>query len=215
MLVPQARHNKVGQGREGGLTAERKIIRTPLDPGAVKSLKIGEIVYMSGRIFTARDQAHVLMLKKGIPPGLETKGLAIYHCGPIVKQRNGERTITSAGPTTSMRMESLEPEFLEMSGALAIVGKGGMGHGTLRALERLGAVYLSITGGLGALAMKRLGSIKEVYFLEELGPVEAVWLFDADELGPLVVTMDSHGNSLHEAVSAVTRENLARILGKA
>jgi len=214
MLVPQACHYKVGQGREGGLTAEKRIIRTPLDPRTVKSLKIGDAVYLTGRIFTARDQAHILMLKDGIPPGLETKGLAVYHCGPIVKQRNGERIITSAGPTTSMRMESLETEFLEMSGALAIVGKGGMGPETLKALEKLGAVYLSITGGLGALAMKRLGPIKAVHFLEELGPVEAVWVFDAVELGPLVITMDSHGNSLHEAVSAVTRENLARILEK-
>jgi tartrate/fumarate subfamily iron-sulfur-dependent hydro-lyase beta chain len=190
----------------------KRIIRTPLDQKTIGSLKIGDVVFLSGRIFTARDQAHMLMLKDGLPPGLETKGLAVYHCGPIVKQMNGERVITSAGPTTSMRMESLEPEFLEMSGARAVIGKGGMGHGTLKALERLGAVYLSITGGLGALAMKRLGPMKEVHFLEELGPVEAVWVFDAEELGPLVVTMDSHGNSLHDAVSAVTGENLAGVL---
>ena len=190
----------------------KRIIRTPLDPETIDSLKIGDVVFLNGRIFTARDQAHVLMLKHGIPDGLETKGMAVYHCGPIVKQMKRERVITSAGPTTSMRMESLEPEFLEMSGARAVIGKGGMGHGTLKAMEKLGAVYLSITGGLGAMTMKRLGPVKEVHFLEELGPVEAVWVFDAEELGPLVVTMDSHGNSLHDAVSAVTLKNLARVL---
>jgi len=191
-----------------------RVLRTPLEAGEVKSLKIGDVVYISGRIFTARDEAHMLMLREGIPPGLETRGLAVYHCGPIVKEKNGKRTITSAGATTSMRMESLEPKFLEISGAKAVIGKGGMGRGTSAALEYLGAVYLSITGGLGALAMRRLGPAKGVHFLEELGPVEAVWVFEADRLGPLVVTMDSHGNSLHEAVSAVTRENLARILAK-
>jgi len=213
--VPQTCHGPYRQGREGDALTEKRLLRTPLDPNTLKFLKIGDVLYLSGRIFTARDQAHIHMLKNGIPDGLETKGLAVYHCGPIVKQKDGARVITSAGPTTSMRMESLEPEFLEMSGALAVIGKGGMGPDTLRTLEKLGAVYLSITGGLGALAMKKLGPARNVFLLEELGPVEAVWEFDAVEFGPLVVTMDSHGNSLHEAVSAVTGENLARILDKA
>lgn len=191
----------------------RAVIRTPLSPEAVRRLKIGDVVYLSGRIFTARDQAHMLMLEKGMPAGLETRNLAVYHCGPVVKGAGRSMAVTSAGPTTSMRMEKLEPRFLEMSGALAVIGKGGMGPGTLEALQRLGAVYLSITGGVGALAMKALGPVKGVHFLDELGPVEAVWEFDAKELGPLVVTMDSHGNSLHEAVSAVTRENLDRLVG--
>ncbi|MFO7618487.1 MAG: FumA C-terminus/TtdB family hydratase beta subunit [Thermoplasmata archaeon] len=192
---------------------EKRVLRTPLDSSTIRALKIGDIVYLTGRVFTARDQAHMLMLRTGIPKELDTRGLAVYHCGPIVKNGPKGPRITSAGPTTSMRMESLQPRFLELSGAMAVIGKGGMGPSTLEALEKLGAVYLSITGGLGALAMKQLGDIKAVHFLEELGPVEAVWEFDAEEFGPLVVTMDSHGNSLHEAVSAVTLENLARVLG--
>jgi tartrate/fumarate subfamily iron-sulfur-dependent hydro-lyase beta chain len=194
--------------------SEKHILKTPLEPSVVKALNTGDIVYLSGRIFTARDQAHMLMLKHGIPKGLETKGLAVYHCGPIVKENQNGQYITSAGPTTSMRMESLEPEFLRISGALAVIGKGGMGPSTLEALKKCGAIYLSITGGVGALAMKQLGQIKAVHFLEELGPVEAVWVFDAIELGPLVVTMDSHGNSLHDAVSRETRANLEKVLAR-
>lgn len=190
----------------------KKIIRTPLDPAELKTLKSGEVVYLTGRIFTARDQAHIMMLRDGIPPELETKRLAVYHCGPIAKPDPLGWRILSAGPTTSMRMESLESDFLEKSGALAIIGKGGMGPRTLEALKRLGAVYLSITGGVGVTAMKQLGPVKKVHFLDELGPVEAVWEFDAIELGPLVVTMDTHGHSLHESVSAETKSNLERVL---
>lgn len=192
---------------------EKRILRTPLEPSRVRSLRSGEVVYITGRIFTARDQAHLLMLREGIPPGLETKRLAVYHCGPIAKPDLSGWRILSAGPTTSMRMESLESDFLEMSGVLAVIGKGGMGPRTLEALKRLGAVYLSITGGLGVTSMKQLGPVKAVHFLDELGPVEAVWEFDAVEFGPLVVTMDTHGHSLHDDVSAQTRANLERILG--
>jgi tartrate/fumarate subfamily iron-sulfur-dependent hydro-lyase beta chain len=191
---------------------KKHVLRTPLASSDVMALKVGDVVYLDGRIFTARDQAHMLMLKQGIPKGLETKGLAVYHCGPIVKENENGQYITSAGPTTSMRMESLEPEFLRLSGTLAVIGKGGMGPSTLEALKKYGAVYLSITGGVGALAMKQLGPIKAVHFLEELGPVEAVWEFDARELGPLVVTMDAHGNSLHKTVSAETLINLEKVL---
>lgn len=190
----------------------RRIIETPLSRDAAGRLKMGDVVYLTGRLFTARDQAHMLMLERGIPPGLGTKDMVLYHCGPIVKERDGAMVVTSAGPTTSMRMEALEPRFLEISGARAVIGKGGMGAGTLEALKNLGCVYLSITGGVGALAMRALGPVRAVHFLEELGPVEAVWEFDATELGPLVVTMDSHGNSLHDTVGAVTAENLAGIL---
>lgn len=192
----------------------KRIITTPLDPKTVKALKTGDIVYLSGRIFTARDQAHILMLRNGIPEGLRTSGGAVYHCGPIVKDGPSGKYILSAGPTTSMRMETLEPGFLELSGAKAIVGKGGMGPATLEALKKHSAVYLTITGGVGASAMKQLGPIKNVHLLEELGPVEAVWEFDAQELGPLVVTMDSNGNSLHDDVSNVTLANLEKALAR-
>ncbi len=215
MLVPPTCDIENRKRRESEGLTEKKVIRTPFDPAEIKSLRSGEIVYLTGRIFTARDQAHILMLRDGIPKNLETKRLAVYHCGPIAKQELGKWRILSAGPTTSMRMESLESDFLELSGALAVIGKGGMGPRTLESLKKLGAVYLSITGGVGVTAMKQLGPVKAVHFLEELGPVEAVWEFDAIELGPLVVTMDTHGHSLHENVAADTRSNLERVLDRA
>ncbi len=191
---------------------EKRILKTPLDPAEIKLLNIGEILFLSGRIITARDQAHMMMLEKGIPDILETKNMPVYHCGPIAKKKGQEWEITSIGPTTSMRMESLESDFLRKSGAKVIIGKGGMGSRTLESLRENGAVYLSITGGLGAMAMKQLGPAKTVHFIEELGPVEAIWEFDAVELGPLVVTMDSKGNSLHCQVAEKTAKNLEKII---
>ncbi len=190
----------------------KRILKTPLDPQEVKRLNIGDIVYITGRVITARDQAHILLLKTGIPKDIIMENMPIYHCGPIAKKNGDGWTITSAGPTTSMRMESLEWDFLRESGAKAIVGKGGMGPRTLEALKEQGAVYLSITGGVGALAMKQLGPAKNVHFLKELGPVEAMWEFDAVELGPLVVTMDSKGNSLHQQEMERTKRNLDRLI---
>ena len=192
--------------------SEKRILKTPLDPEEVKNLAIGDIVYITGHVFTARDQAHMMLLKNGIPEDILTKNMPVYHCGPIAKKNGKGWEITSAGPTTSMRMETLEPDFLRFSGAKAIIGKGGMGPRTLEALKENGAVYLSITGGVGATAMKQLGPAKNVHFIDELGPVEAVWEFDAVELGPLVVTMDSKGNSLHSQVFEKTAENLKQFL---
>ena len=190
----------------------KRILKTPFDPNEIKQLAVGDIVYITGRIFTARDQAHMMILERGIPSNLATENFPVYHCGPIAKRNGDGWLITSAGPTTSLRMESLEPEFLKLTGSKAIIGKGGMGDSTLQALKEQGAVYLSITGGVGALAMKQLGSAKAVHFIDELGPVEAVWEFDATELGPLVVTMDSKGNSLHSQMFEKTKENLERIV---
>jgi len=190
----------------------KRILKTPFDSQEIKELAVGDIVYITGRIFTARDQAHMRMLKLGIPDDLLTENMPVYHCGPIAKKNGNGWDITSAGPTTSMRMETLEPDFLKLSGSKAIIGKGGMGDETLEALKENGAVYLSITGGVGALAMKQLGPAKAVHFIEELGPVEAVWEFDAVELGPLVVSMDSKGNSLHSQVFEETKKNLERIV---
>lgn len=124
----------------------------------------------------------------------------------------GGWSILSAGPTTSFRMESLEPRFLDLFGVKVIIGKGGMGPRTLEALRKHTVVYAAFTGGAGALAARGLGRVKGVHYLDELGMAEAVWVFEAREFGPLVVSMDSHGGSLYEGVNRTTGENLRDIL---
>ena len=143
---------------------------------------------------------------------METEDNVLYHCGPVMRKEGEEWRIISAGPTTSIRMESLEKEFIERFGIRVIIGKGGMGKRTLQALQDNGAVYVHFTGGAGALAAVGLGRVKNVYLLEKLGMAEAVWVFEAREFGPLVVAMDSKGASLYDIIDEETKSNLERLL---
>lgn len=189
-----------------------RILDTPIAESDIRGLKARDVIYISGVIFTARDEAHKVLLERGEPFPLE--GLALFHCGPVVRKRNGAWEVIAAGPTTSMRMESLEPEFLRRFKPRVIIGKGGMGEGTLRALAEVGAVYCHFTGGAGALAAQRIRGVREVHYLEELGIPEAIWVFEVERFGPLVVAMDSHGRSLYAEVGAAVEANLEKVLGR-
>jgi len=189
-----------------------RVFETPIAEEKVRELKAGDVIYVSGIIFTARDEAHKVLLERGEPFPLE--GLALFHCGPVVRKRNGAWEVIAAGPTTSMRMESLEPEFLRRFKPRVIIGKGGMGEGTLAALAEVGAVYCHFTGGAGALAARAIKSVREVHYLEELGIPEAIWVFEVERFGPLVVAMDSHGRSLYAEVGAAVEANLEKVLAR-
>ncbi len=177
-----------------------------------RKYKVGDVIYITGEVVLARDEAHKKLLEEGAP--LDLKGAVIYHCGPVVTKVNGEWKVVAAGPTTSIRMEIFEDKFIEKFHPAIIVGKGGMGEKTLKALKEHGAVYAAYTGGCGALAAERIKSVKEVHFLEELGIPEAVWVFNVEEFGPLVVTMDSHGNSIYDEVDEKAKSNLDTLLKK-
>ncbi len=182
--------------------------RTPIEDA--RKFKVGDILYVTGEVILARDEAHKKLLEEGAP--IDLKGSVIYHCGPVVTKVNDEWKVVAAGPTTSIRMEIFEDKFIEKFHSAIIVGKGGMGERTLKALKEHGAVYAAYTGGCGALAAERIKGVKEVHFLEELGIPEAVWVFRVEEFGPLVVTMDSHGKSLYDDVDQNARKNLEEIL---
>ncbi len=159
-------------------------------------LQVGDVVYITGEIFTMRDQAHLKALETLRGGGrlpFDLEGGVIYHCGPLVK---GGKVI-SAGPTTSMRMERSEGEIIARTGTRCIIGKGGMGAVTLGALARHCAVYAEYPGGAGALAARSVVRIKEVHWTE-LGDPEAVWVLQVEGFGPCFVTMDSHGRTLRE-----------------
>jgi len=172
-------------------------LKTPVDSADIQKLKIGDIVYLSGNLFTARDEAHHMMLEeKKIPFNPSEMGL--YHCGPLMKKTNNSWQVVSAGPTTSSRMEIFEDKFIEKFGINIIIGKGGMGERTTDALKKYNAVYLAYTGGAGALAADKVEEVPEVFWLDELSMPEAVWIFKVKEFGPLVVAMDSHGGSIYK-----------------
>ncbi|MEW5827124.1 MAG: FumA C-terminus/TtdB family hydratase beta subunit [Candidatus Bipolaricaulota bacterium] len=191
-----------------------KVLRTPLSEAEIRDLRVGETIYVTGELFTARDEAHRVLLDAahgGERLPFRPQDLALFHCGPVVESRDGVWRVTSAGPTTSARMEMFEADFLDTYSTRLVIGKGGMGKKTLEALGRVGAVYTHFTGGAGALAARAIRRVPAVYWLEELGMPEAVWILEVEAFGPLTVTMDSHGGSLHEVVAARVEANLTAI----
>ena len=171
----------------------------PVSSDDIKKLRIGDIVYVTGKIFTARDEAHHIMLEMDKVP-FNPSEMGLFHCGPLMKKTNGKWEVISAGPTTSGRMEIFEDRFLEKFDVKIIIGKGGMGKNTQKALQKYISVYTSYTGGAGALAADKVEEVPGVYWLEELGMPEAAWIFKVKEFGPLVVAMDSHGDSIYERI---------------
>lgn len=190
----------------------KKLIETPIDPEEIAELRVGDSFYITGTIFTARDAAHekLLVLDDEEIPFTPSK-YAMFHCGPAIHKEEGEWKVVSAGPTTSIRMEIFEDDFIERFGTKVIIGKGGMGERTLQALEKHGAVYCQYTGGAGALMANAIEEVKDVHFLEELGIPEAFWMFRVKEAGPFLVTMDSVGNSTHADVAEDVKKNLEKV----
>ncbi len=190
----------------------KKVLETPIDPEEVKELRVGDAFYITGTIFTARDAAHEKLLElddEEVP--FDPSKYAMFHCGPAIHKVDGEWEVVSAGPTTSIRMEIFEDDFIERFGTRIIIGKGGMAERTLKALEKHGAVYVQYTGGAGALMANAIQEVEDVYFLDELGVPEAFWMFRVEEAGPFLVTMDSAGNSIHADVAEEIDKNLTRL----
>lgn len=177
-------------------------LTTPITEEQVRKLKVGDTIFVTGRVVTARDRAHKRALEyvkvgKALPITFE--GIAIFHCGPIaVKEEKGWR-IVAAGPTTSTRMESFEDEFIEKLKPRVIIGKGGMGSRTVQAAKKFGAIYCDFTGGAALLAAERIKRVEGVEWFD-LGMPEALWIFEVEDFGPTTVTIDTYGNNLHETI---------------
>lgn len=188
-------------------------MKLPLGEGDVRKLGLGDIVYLNGTMYIARDAAHMRMLEyerdgKAIPADL--RGSAVFHCGPIMRRKGERWELVAAGPTTSSRMNPLEPQVIEKFGIRAVIGKGGMDKFTARAMEEHGCVYLAITGGAAVLAAKGVREVKGVHWLD-LGMPEALWVLEVDNFGPLIVAIDAHGNSLYERVGQEVKNRLPKI----
>jgi fumarate hydratase class I len=171
-----------------------KQITSPLKPEVIKGLSAGDMVSISGRVVTGRDQVHKYLFTGGEPP-INLEGLVIYHCGPLVIQESGLWKIVAAGPTTSMREEPFEADIISHFKPGAIMGKGGMGEKTLKAMSAYGCMYLHATGGAAQYLAERIVQVEGVY-LTEFGQPEAMWVLTVHNF-PALVTMDSYGRSLH------------------
>ena len=192
-----------------------KIITLPLTRQDVLELHAGDAVLINGQMVTGRDRLHKFLYnerprKRDIPVDLD--GTILYHCGPIVKKTGRGFKIAAGGPTTSMRVEMYEPEIISRYGIRGVMGKGGMGLRTLKALEENGCVYLNTVGGAAVYLADRVKKVAGVWKLEEFGMTEAMWILDVEDF-PAVVTMDAHGKSLHQYIEEKSRREFRKLIG--
>ncbi|MBS7621745.1 fumarate hydratase C-terminal domain-containing protein, partial [Candidatus Bathyarchaeota archaeon] len=187
-----------------------------ISEGEIRKLKVNDVIYITGTIVTARDQAHrraIEYFKQGKPLPINLEGLAVFHCGPVVSKEGEKWVALAAGPTTSTRMDIFEDEFIKNFKVRVVIGKGGMGKRTTDAMAKYGAIYGAFTGGAAILAAKAIKNVKGVEWLD-LGTPEALWIFEVEDFGPLTVAIDSHGNNLFMDVAKTVEENRRRIYEK-
>jgi len=190
-------------------TGREVALRTPITEEQIRALKVGDVVLLSGRAFTGRDAVHHHLMTHDAP--VDLRGGVIYHCGPVVAKEGSGWRVTAAGPTTSIREEPYQADVIARNGVRVVIGKGGMGAKTLAGLQKSGAVYLNAIGGAAqfyARTIKRVDGVS----LMEFGTPEAMWHLTLEEF-PAIVTMDSHGNSLHKDVEQDSLQSLAAIGG--
>ena len=177
-------------------TGREVTVTAPLTEEAVRALKVGDVVLLSGRMFTGRDEVHSHLAKHD--PPVDLRGSALYHCGPVVVKEGERWRVTAAGPTTSIREEPYQADVIRRYGVRAVIGKGGMGAKTLAAMKEHGAVYLNAIGGAAQFYAQSITRVDGVSLLE-FGTPEAMWHLTVENF-PAIVTMDAHGNSLHKDI---------------
>lgn len=182
----------------------------PFTEAAVRALRAGDAVSISGRIYTGRDRLHKHFADGGRLP-VDFRDGALYHCGPVVVREGNTWRVAAAGPTTSVRENPYEPGFIASTGVRLVIGKGGMDAATLDAMKKHGCVYIQAVGGAAAVAAAAVKKVAGVSMLEEFGAAEAVWHLDVEGLLG-VVAMDAHGKSLFNAVGESSRARLAELV---
>ena len=191
---------RMAQGEGMPLTGKEVRLKAPVTEEEIRRLKVGDVVLIDGAMHTGRDAFHHYVMHHDLPAHLDTGGGILFHCGPVVlKNSDGTYRVTAAGPTTSSREEPYQADVIKKLGLRAIIGKGGMGPKTLAGLQEHGAVYLNAIGGAAQYYARCIEKVTGVDFLEEMGVPEAMWHLQVNSF-PAIVTMDSHGSSLHSKV---------------
>ena len=192
----------------------KKILTTPLKSEDLQDLRVGDVVYLTGRLVTCRDVAHRRLIEQGRELPVDLEGGAIFHAGPIVRKKDdGQFEMVSIGPTTSMRMEKFEREFIKQTGVKLIVGKGGMGPETAAGCQEHKAVHAIFPGGCAVLAATQVEEIEDAHW-QDLGMPETLWVNRVREFGPLIISIDTQGNNLIQQNKAVFNEKKKPILDK-
>src|SRR6202161_1630279 len=198
---------RMAQSEGFGLTGREVVLRAPLSDEQVRSLRVGDVVLISGEGFTGSDAVHAHLMKNA--PPVDMRGSILYHCGPVMLKQGEGWVVKAAGPTTSSREEPYQATIIEKYGVRAVIGKGGMGKKTLAELEKSGAVYLNAIGGAAQFYARAVEKVLDVHLIE-FGIPEAMWHLRVKNFAA-IVTMDAHGNSLHASVERETGAKLAEL----
>jgi tartrate/fumarate subfamily iron-sulfur-dependent hydro-lyase beta chain len=188
-------------------------LQLPADEQTVRELRVGDVVHLSGRLCTLRDMGHrraVDALARGETLPFDLGSCAMWHSGPITRREGDRWRIVSAGPTTSSRFTPLGAQLIRALGIRVVIGKGTMGSEAREAMREVGACFLNSTGGAAVLYAQQVEKVETVHWLD-LGEPEAAWVVHVREMGPLVVGIDSHGDSLHARMKARTAPELAAV----
>lgn len=186
-----------------------KTLTTPIRPEDLEDIHIGDIVYLTGYLITSRDDVHMRLVKQHRALPVDLNGKAIFHAGPIMvpcgnESKSGYKVV-SIGPTTSMRMEKYEKEFIRDTGVKLIVGKGGMGPNTVAGCRDYKALHCVFPGGCAVLAASKVEEVEE-HEWPELGMPESIWVMRVKDFGPLIVSIDTHGGNLFDENKKVFNE---------
>ena len=169
-------------------------------------LRAGDIFYFSGTLVTGRDEVYHRVCEENIMPSIDLKDKAIYHAGPIVKENGENYELVSIGPTTSARMEKWAADFIKKTGVKIMIGKGGMGEATTAACKEHGAIHCVYPGGCAVLGASQIDKIENCIW-SEFGMAECMWVMRTKAFGPLVVSIDTHGNNLFLENLSVFKKN--------
>ena len=184
-------------------------LKTPFSDDDIRNLQAGDIVYFDGTLFGIRDLTQIYMFDQNHEPPVSLSGMPCIHTAPSLKRVGDKWEKICVGTTTSTRMDRFSPGLIGQYGVKAIIGKGGLYEGSLKAMQEHAAVYLAIVGGSAALETQQVEEVEDVYW-EHLHP-EALYKFRVKDFGPLTVAMDSHGRNLYEEVKENTRTRLPEI----
>ena len=176
----------------------KKVLITPVSTEDLKDIKVGDIVYLDGSMTTCCDVAHRRLVEEGRELPVDVRNNAIFHAGPIIRPlENDKFEMVSVGPTTSMRMEKFEYEFVKETGVKVIIGKGGMKENTERACKEFGAIHCVFPAGNAVVAATEVEEIVRAEW-RDLGMPETLWNCRVKEFGPLIVSIDTEGNNMFE-----------------
>ncbi|HIJ60397.1 MAG TPA: fumarate hydrolyase [Nitrospirae bacterium] len=189
-------------------------LNTPLNTEDILSLKLGEMVFINGIIFTGRYKVHRYLANEKPPISsmpFDLQGGVIYHCGPLLKKHDDNYSVLSAGPSTSSRVDLYQPEVIRTYNIKAIIGKGGMGINTIKAMQECKCIYLNTISGSAVYLANRIKKVIGGYKIDEFSDIEAMWAFEVEDF-PAVLTIDTQGNTLHKNIKNLSSVNIINLI---